>query len=67
VVAFQDRVRTESSGEICLGKIAKLRVDEKHWHGATPTTAMTRIAIQETLDGKVAYWMEKITDEEYRK
>src|SRR5436190_3980012 len=37
----------------------------KHWHGATPTTAMTHIAIQEALDGKVVDWMEKVTDEQY--
>ena len=39
---------------------------EKHWHGATPTTAMTHIAIQEQLDGKSVDWMEKVTDEQYR-
>jgi hypothetical protein len=33
---------------------------EKHWHGATPTTAMTHIAIQERLDGKTVDWMEKV-------
>jgi len=38
---------------------------ERHWHGATPTTAMTHIAIQEALDGKVVDWMEKVTDEQY--
>jgi quercetin dioxygenase-like cupin family protein len=38
----------------------------KHWHGATPTTAMTHIAIQEALNGKVVDWMEKVTDEQYR-
>ena len=38
---------------------------EKHWHGATPTTAMTHIAIQEQLDGKVVEWMEKVSDEQY--
>jgi quercetin dioxygenase-like cupin family protein len=37
----------------------------KHWHGATPTTAMTHIAIQEALDGKVVEWMEKVSDEQY--
>ena len=37
----------------------------KHWHGATPTTAMTHIAIQEALDGVNVIWMEKVTDEEY--
>ncbi len=39
---------------------------EKHWHGATATTAMTHIAIQEHQDGKAAYWMEKVSDEEYQ-
>jgi quercetin dioxygenase-like cupin family protein len=38
---------------------------EKHWHGASPTTAMTHIAIQEHQDGKVGDWLEKVTDEEY--
>ncbi len=37
----------------------------KHWHGATPTTAMTHLAIQESLDGKPVAWMEKVTDEQY--
>src|ERR1043166_5843666 len=37
----------------------------KHWHGAAPTTAMTHIAIQESLDGKVVEWMEKVSDEQY--
>src|SRR3954447_21855978 len=40
---------------------------ERHWHGATPTTAMTHIAITETLDGKNVDWMEKVSDEQYRK
>jgi quercetin dioxygenase-like cupin family protein len=39
---------------------------EKHWHGATATTAMTHIAIVEKLDGKTVDWMEKVTDEEYQ-
>ena len=39
---------------------------EKHWHGATPTTAMTHIAILERLDGRTVDWMEKVGDEEYR-
>jgi quercetin dioxygenase-like cupin family protein len=38
---------------------------EKHWHGATHTTAMTHIAIQEQLDGKTVNWMEKVSDEQY--
>ena len=40
---------------------------EKHWHGATPTTAMTHIAIQEKRDGKMVDWMEKVSDEQYRR
>ena len=39
---------------------------EKHWHGATPTTAMAHIAIQEKLDGKTVDWMEQVSDEQYR-
>jgi len=39
----------------------------KHWHGASPTTAMTHIAIQESQDGKNVDWLEKVTDEQYRK
>jgi len=39
----------------------------RHWHGATPTTAMTHIAIQEQLNGKVVDWMEKVSDEQYRR
>jgi quercetin dioxygenase-like cupin family protein len=39
----------------------------KHWHGASPTTAMTHIAIQESVDGKNVDWMEKVSDEQYRR
>jgi len=39
---------------------------EKHWHGATNTTAMTHIAIQEQLDGKMVDWMEKVSDDQYQ-
>jgi quercetin dioxygenase-like cupin family protein len=38
---------------------------EKHWHGASPMTAMTHIAIVEELNGKSADWMEKVSDEQY--
>jgi quercetin dioxygenase-like cupin family protein len=38
---------------------------EKHWHGASPTTAMAHIAVQEQLDGKPVDWMEHVTDEQY--
>jgi quercetin dioxygenase-like cupin family protein len=49
------------------GDVVWLEPNEKHWHGATPTTGMTHIAIQEHLNGKVVDWMEKVTDEQYRK
>jgi len=45
--------------EIRAGDVVWCPPREKHWHGATPTTAMTHIAIQEALDGKVVEWMEK--------
>ena len=51
--------------EIHPGDIVWFEPNEKHWHGATATTAMTHIAIQENLDGKVVDWMEKVTDEQY--
>ena len=55
------------------GPIAKIRPGdviwcppgERHWHGATATTAMTHIAILERLDGKTVDWMEKVSDEQY--
>jgi quercetin dioxygenase-like cupin family protein len=53
--------------EIRPGDVISCPPREKHWHGATPTTAMTHIAIQERLDGKVVEWMEEVSDEQYRK
>ena len=51
--------------EIRPGDVVWCPRNEKHWHGATPTTAMTHIAIQEQLDGKVVEWLEKVSDEQY--
>lgn len=51
--------------EILPGDVVWFAPGEKHWHGATATTAMTHIAIQEKLNGKAADWMEKVTDEQY--
>jgi quercetin dioxygenase-like cupin family protein len=51
--------------EIRPGDVVWFAPNEKHWHGATPTTKMTHIAIQEALEGKVVHWMEHVTDEEY--
>jgi quercetin dioxygenase-like cupin family protein len=52
--------------EIRPGDVVWFAPGEKHWHGAASTTAMTHIAITEKLDGKVADWMEHVTDEQYR-
>ncbi len=53
--------------EIHPGDVIWFAPGEKHWHGAGPTTAMTHIAIQEALDGKSVDWMEKVSDEQYRR
>jgi quercetin dioxygenase-like cupin family protein len=52
--------------EIRPGDVIWFPPGEKHWHGATATTAMTHIAIQEALDGKTADWMEKVSDDQYQ-
>jgi len=52
--------------EIRPGDIVWFEPGEKHWHGASPTTAMTHIAIAESLNGKVVDWMEHVTDEQYQ-
>jgi quercetin dioxygenase-like cupin family protein len=51
--------------EIHPGDVVWFPPGEKHWHGASSTTAMTHLAIQEALDGKAVDWMEKVTDEQY--
>ena len=51
--------------EIKPGDVVWCPPNERHWHGATPTTAMTHIAIEEVLDGQVIEWMEKVTSEQY--
>ena len=52
--------------EIRPGDVIWFPPGEKHWHGASPTTAMTHIAVQEQLDGKVVDWMERVSDEQYQ-
>jgi len=52
--------------EIRPGDVVWFAPNEKHWHGATPTKAMTHIAIQEALNDKVVEWMEHVTDKQYR-
>jgi quercetin dioxygenase-like cupin family protein len=51
--------------EIHPGDIVWFAPEEKHWHGAAPTTAMSHIAIQEKLDGKVVDWLEQVTEQQY--
>jgi quercetin dioxygenase-like cupin family protein len=51
--------------EIRPGDVVWIEPDEKHWHGAAPTTAMTHIAIVEQLEGQRTEWMEKVSDEQY--
>jgi quercetin dioxygenase-like cupin family protein len=53
--------------EIHPGDVVWFAAGEKHWHGDTPTTAMTHIAIQERLDGKVVDWLEHVSDEQYKR
>lgn len=51
--------------EIRPGDVVLIEPNEKHWHGAAPSTAMTHIALLEKLDGKTVDWMEHVTDEQY--
>lgn len=53
--------------EIRSGDVVWFPPNEKHWHGAASSTAMTHIAIQEKLNGKVVDWMEHVSDQQYRK
>ncbi|MBY3069801.1 cupin domain-containing protein [Rhizobium laguerreae] len=52
--------------KIRAGDVVSFAPAERHWHGASPTTAMTHIAIQEQLDGKVVDWMKHVTDTQYQ-
>src|SRR5215207_4558802 len=62
------RVQREGGAveEIRPGDVVWFPPGEKHWHGAAATTAMSHIAIQEHLNGKVVDWMEQVSDEQYR-
>lgn len=68
VTAGCGRVQHEGSPieEIRPGDVVLFAPGEKHWHGAAPATAMTHIAIQEKLDGKVVEWLEHVSDDQYR-
>ena len=67
VISGVGRVQTKGGPirEIRPGDTVWIPPGEKHWHGAAPTTAMTHIAVHESLDGKHITWMEHVTDEEY--
>ena len=68
VTAGCGRVQREGGAveDIRPGDVVVFAPGEKHWHGAGPTTAMTHIAIQESLDGKAVDWMEHVNDAQYR-
>jgi quercetin dioxygenase-like cupin family protein len=53
--------------EIRPGDVIWFAPEEKHWHGASPTVAMSHIAIQEKLNGSPVTWMEHVSDDQYRK
>ena len=67
VTAGCGRVQREGGPieEVRPGDVVWFPPGQKHWHGATPTTAMSHIAIQERLDGKAVDWMEHVTDAQY--
>jgi quercetin dioxygenase-like cupin family protein len=69
IIAGLGWVQTEGGPieEIRPGDVVWFPPGEKHWHGATPTTAMTHIAVQESLNFKNVDWLEKVSDEQYRK
>jgi quercetin dioxygenase-like cupin family protein len=53
--------------EVHPGDVVWFEPNEKHWHGATATNGMSHIAIQENLNGKMVDWLEKVSDDQYRK
>lgn len=56
----------ENIVEVTPGDVIYFEPNEKHWHGASPKKAMSHLAIQEEVDGKVVDWMEKVTDAQYK-
>jgi quercetin dioxygenase-like cupin family protein len=53
--------------EVYPGDVVRFAPGEKHWHGASPTTAMSHIAIHEDLEGEAAKWFDHVSDEQYQK
>jgi quercetin dioxygenase-like cupin family protein len=60
-------VRNQAPQVIKAGDTVWIPPEEEHWHGASPKTGMVHLAIQEALDGKVAEWLEHVSDEDYLK
>jgi quercetin dioxygenase-like cupin family protein len=69
IVSGLGRVQSEGGPieDVRPGDVVWFPPGLKHWHGASPTNAMTHIAIQESLNGKNVDWLEKVSDEQYRK
>ena len=69
IVSGLGRVQREGGSieEVRPGDVIYFPPGLKHWHGASPTTAMSHLAIQETLNGKSVDWLEKVSDDQYRK
>jgi quercetin dioxygenase-like cupin family protein len=68
IVTFGGGLAQRESGPVEVirpGDVVWFEPGEKHWHGASATTAMQHIAIQEALDGKAVDWMEHVSDEQY--
>jgi quercetin dioxygenase-like cupin family protein len=59
------KLEGEPIQEIKPGDVISIPPNKRHWHGAAPTTGMTHLAIQESLNGKAVDWMEKVTDAQY--
>ena len=59
-------LRNEAPQLIKAGDTVWIPPGEEHWHGASATNSMTHIAIQEALDGSVADWLDKVSDDEYQ-
>ena len=69
IVTFgRGRVQREGGPveEITAGDVVWFPAGEKHWHGASPETAMSHIAIQESINGSAVTWMEKVSDADYQ-
>ena len=69
LIVLFGRGRVQSEGgrieEIRAGDVVWFAAGEKHWHGASPETAMQHIAVQESLDGKAVEWLEQVSDQQY--